>query len=247
MAEALKNKLADAGVTKLVLIRHANAVPPGGKKKGDYSQIHDWHRDDQLRALTDKGKKQAISSRKWFQESVTVKANKVLITSGARRASDTLQLLAEEKTATPGGMLSKVFGCSSADAVATQTAMDLVPSLHPAGIAPKCEEMFDTLGYGPLTKFYGKDGGKEAFDAYAEIVAKELSDIAGKVSRNPGDTLSCFGHAVFLNAVAVLVAERVWGASPDVIKQISEMDLGEAEGILLERKDDSMACRHMKA
>lgn len=100
----------------------------------------------------------------------------VLITSGARRASDTLQLLAEEKTAAPTGMLSKVFGCSSADAVATQTAMDLVPSLHPAGIAPKCEELFDTLGYGPLTKFYEKDGGKEAYDAYAEIVAKQLGE-----------------------------------------------------------------------
>ena len=34
--------------------------------------------------------------------------------------------------------------------------------------------MFDTLGYGPMTKFYEKDGGKDAFDEYAGIVIKEL-------------------------------------------------------------------------
>lgn len=71
--------------------------------------------------------------------------------------------------------------------------------------------------------------------------------MASKVAKNPGNTISCFGHAVFLNAAAMLVAEKVWGASPDVIKQLQELSLDEAQGILLERKDGGMVFKHMKA
>lgn len=47
--------------------RHANAAPPGGKKKSEYNGIHDWQKDDQMRPLTDKGKQQGAVARKWFQ------------------------------------------------------------------------------------------------------------------------------------------------------------------------------------
>jgi len=36
--------------------------------------------------------------------------------------------------------------------------MELVGSLHPAGIAPKCEQLFDQHGYAPLSKFYAMEG-----------------------------------------------------------------------------------------
>ena len=70
------------------------------------------------------------------------------MTSGAQRASQTLQLLGEQQ-AKKKGMLSSLF-CSNADAMAMQVSMELLPSLHPAGIAPKCEELFDKNGYAPL-------------------------------------------------------------------------------------------------
>ena len=72
----------------------------------------------------------------------------MLVTSGAQRASQTLQLLGEQQ-AKKKGMLSSLF-CTNADAMAMQVSMELLPSLHPAGIAPKCEELFDKNGYAPL-------------------------------------------------------------------------------------------------
>ncbi len=39
----------NAGITRIVFIRHANAAPPGGKKKAEYNGIHDWQKDDQVR------------------------------------------------------------------------------------------------------------------------------------------------------------------------------------------------------
>jgi hypothetical protein len=36
--------------------------------------------------------------------------------------------------------------------------MELMMSLHPAGIAPKCEELFDKTGYAPLNKFFDMEG-----------------------------------------------------------------------------------------
>ena len=143
--------LQEAGINRIVLIRHANAAPAKAdqpKKGSDGYPIHDWQRDDQMRPLTEKGKQQGAVAREWFQKDITVESNKVLVTSGAQRASQTLQLLGEQK-AKPKGFLSSLL-CTSNDSMAMQVSMELLPSLHPAGIAPKCEELFDKNGYAPL-------------------------------------------------------------------------------------------------
>ena len=49
-----------------------------------------------------------------------------------------------------------------------------------------------------------------------------------------GDTLAVFGHAVFLNAVAVAMAESFSISNADRI--IMEFELGEAQGILIDGK-----------
>ena len=49
----------------------------GAKAKGEYNKIHDWHRDDQMRPLTDKGKQQAKAARSWYTKSIGNKSNKV--------------------------------------------------------------------------------------------------------------------------------------------------------------------------
>eukprot|EP00192_Tetraselmis_astigmatica_P018376 CAMPEP_0117669336 /NCGR_PEP_ID=MMETSP0804-20121206/12074_1 /TAXON_ID=1074897 /ORGANISM="Tetraselmis astigmatica, Strain CCMP880" /LENGTH=245 /DNA_ID=CAMNT_0005477379 /DNA_START=42 /DNA_END=779 /DNA_ORIENTATION=- len=244
MPAELESKLAEIGVTRLVFVRHANATPPGTKAKTEYAAIHDWQRDDQVRPLTQKGKEQAKNARSWFSSTVTNRANKVLLTSGARRASETLQILTEEVTS--GGGLARILGCSGGNAVATHASMDLLGSLHPAGIAPKCEEMFDTLGYGPLSKFYDKPGGKAAFQDYATIVSKEIYGILDKCGNTPGNTISCFGHAVFLNAVAMLIAEDVWRADETVLNELIGLDLGEAEAILLDNSGGKVTLQHLK-
>jgi len=44
------------------------------------------------------------------------------------------------------------------------------------------EALFDTHGYAPLAKFYGMEGGKEAYAEYGEIVCKELAALVEKAS-----------------------------------------------------------------
>jgi len=139
-------------------------------------------------------------------------------------------------------MLSSLF-CTNADAMAMQVSMELLPSLHPAGIAPKCEELFDKNGYAPLAKFYAMDGGKEAFTEYAEIVAGEMVGLANKIAGAPGNTVSFFGHAVFLNAAAMMLI-KAWNADEATIQKLTDLDLGEAEGIVIEYTGASCTLNH---
>ena len=55
-----------------------------------------------------------------------------------------------------------------------------------------------------------------------------------------------FGHAVFLNATAMVILKE-WGADESVVKQMIDLDLGEAEGILIERTEQGTKCsiKHM--
>eukprot|EP00961_Rhodomonas_salina_P232777 3144980-Rhodomonas_salina.2 len=54
MSDKLAAALEAAKITRIVLIRHANAAPPDGSKpkKGEIP-IHDWQRDDQVRSETE--------------------------------------------------------------------------------------------------------------------------------------------------------------------------------------------------
>jgi phosphohistidine phosphatase SixA len=47
----------------------------------------------QMRPLTDKGKEQGAAARVWYDKEIGITNNKILVTSGAQRASQTLQVL----------------------------------------------------------------------------------------------------------------------------------------------------------
>ena len=51
---------------------------------------------------------------------------------------------------------------------------------------------------------------------------------------------------MFLNAVAMIVAEKVWNADAATVKALSELDLGESEGIILTKTASGMTMTHMK-
>ncbi len=51
---------------------------------------------------------------------------------------------------------------------------------------------------------------------------------------------------MFLNAVAMAVAEKVWNADAATVKALSELDLGESECILLTKIGDGMIMAHLK-
>ena len=51
---------------------------------------------------------------------------------------------------------------------------------------------------------------------------------------------------MFLNAVAVVVADKVWNADSATVKALQELDLGESEGIVVEKTGNGMTMTHMK-
>ena len=87
------------------------------------------------------------------------------------------------------------------------------------------------------------DGGKAAFEEYAEIVAGEMVGLAGKMAGVPGSTISLFGHAVFLNAAAMMLI-KAWNADEATIQKLTDLDLGEAEGIVIENTGASCTLTH---
>ena len=88
------------------------------------------------------------------------------------------------------------------------------------------------------------EGGEAAFAEYAEIVAGELQALANKMVSTPGSTLSLFGHAVFLNAVAMMLCSKVWNADEATMNKLKDLDLGEAEGIVLVSTGSSCTLEH---
>jgi len=103
--------------------------------------------------------------------------------------------------------------------------------------------MFDTLGYGTLNRYFadttveGCEGrGEEIFRGYMTKVTTELQEVLvagmpGMDMRSPsGNTLAVFGHAVFLNALAVAIGEAMGIENSKTL--VGGLDLGETQGIL---------------
>ena len=120
--------------------------------------------------------------------------------------------------------------------------------LHPSrSSAPECEAKFDRIGYAPLSTYYAdeEDGvnGQRCFRAYMGLVAAELATVlvqaAPRLQGQEGDTLAIWGHAVFLNAVAIAVGEAV--QINDADSTIQAFDLGEAQGIVLDARAGTAA------
>ena len=84
----------------------------------------------------------------------------------------------------------------------------MVDSAHPAGMSEVCEAAFETRGYGPLRSFHDTDEMKVAFCDYGECVCGGmLAQLQGPglSEASEGECLALFGHAVFLNAIALQV------------------------------------------
>ncbi len=122
----------------------------------------------------------------------------------------------------------------------------MIESLHPAGMSTVCEDLFDSMGYGPLRKFFDVESGKDAFISYAERVCQEM---AAKISgpsferdAPDGDTVCVYGHAVFLNSVVFTIGNAL--DIPDTEALLLDIDLGETEGIYIDVANRSIS--HLK-
>eukprot|EP00933_Yihiella_yeosuensis_P023273 TRINITY_DN18134_c0_g2_i1.p1 TRINITY_DN18134_c0_g2~~TRINITY_DN18134_c0_g2_i1.p1 ORF type:complete len:252 (-),score=38.91 TRINITY_DN18134_c0_g2_i1:112-867(-) len=245
--DLLHAALLEKGICRLVFVRHANAARPDlplpGEDKGmlggmdAYATPHDWKRDDQKRPITEKGFVQAQYARAWFYgEPMKIsEAKTVMIASGARRATETCQVMAE---------------------TIRSLSIALCPSLHPAGIAPELEAMFATIGYGAIEKYVNTAEGAKATEEYAKLVSSELASLVSGL--NGQDTLAIFGHAVFLNAVALYLVGGVPSQVPangplwiklsdEEIVRLTQTDLGEAQGLYFESGVDGGRFLHLQA
>jgi hypothetical protein len=219
MAEKFLATCKDQSVNRLLLVRHANAMPLTGvpRRADDGSVVHDWKYRDQTRGLSPKGIVQTSENRHLI-EGIAIKAN---LTSPARRAADT----AARMTISESSQREEKGG---------EVMLRMVESLHPAGMSTICEDLFDSMGYGPLRKFFDAPDGKEAFLAYGQQVCAELSAKAGGPAMSAidsGDTLAMYGHAVFLNAVCYVIAAEAGITDLDFLLDV---DLGEAEAIYID-------------
>lgn len=224
--------LTSSGIAKVVMVRHANAAPrnpeapaveAGTVLKPDTPFANAWTVGDLTRGLTDKGREQASAAKVWL----SAHKLKGVICSEATRATLTKDIMA------PG--------------VGTLTLHTLHPSRSGT---PECEKMFDKLGYGTLNTYFadrsvpGCEGrGKQIFCDYQSKVTRELHQLikgglAEKVLSGDGDTVAVFGHAVFLNAVAIAVSEAL--AIPDAEASVAVLELGEAQGIMCDARQRSI-------
>jgi hypothetical protein len=103
--------------------------------------------------------------------------------------------------------------------------------------------MFDTLGYDTLQVYWDNTStginARECFSTYGVSLVRNLSEVlsaaeaAGKFEPH-GDTLAIFGHAVFLNAVALALVVALQPANEAAcVEAIMQFRLGEAEGLLM--------------
>lgn len=229
-AQHLGKLLSDAGITKVLFIRHANAAPrdpqaaaveAGTILKPNTPFANAWTVGDLARPLTATGEEQATAASSWLKEYNL----KGVICSEATRATATKEIMTE--------------GTFPAGGPGYMTLHTLHPSRSGT---PECEKMFSVLGYGTLNTYYadttveGCEGrGKAIFRVFMDKVTRELHELisAGMAQMRPtGDTIAVFGHAVFLNAVAVAVGEAM--AIDDAEAKVASLELGEAQGIAVE-------------
>ena len=241
-----KQRNEAGAIKRIVFTRHANAKPRdaaataaefGLPVENLPQHANAWLASDLHRPLTDKGREQAEAAKSSFMAAYDIA---FAVASEAERATATLAIVAPEH----GG----------------EGVRGTLPQLHPSqSNAPDCEKMFDTMGYGPLQKFWddtstGVDG-QTCFQKYADDVAPLLLKHLQVASRSSAakagaDTVVVAGHAVFLNAVALATAQAMQ-ASAETLQELMLLDLGEAEGIELsvtyERGAWVPAITHVKA
>ena len=145
MAERFLGVCKEQDINRLLFVRHANAKPIDGvgRRAEDGSVVHDWKFRDQTRGLSPKGVEQCEKNKELL-EGFAIKAN---LTSPARRASDTAARMTISNSSQQEEKGGEVF-------------LRMVESLHPAGMSTTCEDLFDTMGYGPLRKFHDAPEGK---------------------------------------------------------------------------------------
>lgn len=218
---AVVNACKSIGVDQMLLVRHANSAPLAGNVPVRTDVPHHWKKEDQKRVLTAKGVEQCAAAASWF----AALPLRCLLSSPARRAAETAVNMANR--------------VQTEDRQENTLALRMVAGVHPAGMNETCEAMFETMGYGPFRKFFEAEDGEQAFRDYGNRVCDEISGQLLAMTTGGGSCVAVFGHAVFLNAIALEVSMAA-GWSAEAMEYLLDMDLGEAQGILIDISTGSL-------
>ena len=207
----------EKGVTRLLFVRHGEAVEGGESKEaaGD-----NWKMVDSTRSLSDKGVEQAKEARRWFQDGLGLDQVMMCVHSGTRRTMETMQVMmqaGEEK-----GSKAK--------------ETKVLKILHAVDVHQGVEELKEALGAASIKAYVEDEGNKAKFLDYAQAAAEDM--VNGILAMSPeatraGNTVAYFGHAVCLPAIVYHMCQQ-WGLEEYLMDQLVEVNLGLAEGLLIE-------------
>ena len=233
-----------AGATHALFVAHGHteAGPPvafatGDPSQVDLAQVAEEKAVDMNLSLTDRGSAQCMVARdEWFGR---LPVRKSILSSPAKRCTETaLHMLGQPQLR---------------GAPADEQPTLLVEKLHPIGQSVMCEELVRQRGCGPLRTLLDAEGGETAFGLYAETTCEEIAAKFREENEKPtadgqrerATYVSLVGHAGFLNAVAYAVSTAA-GIEGDSLEATLDIDLGEAEGILVPLYGKGKSVIHLK-
>ena len=119
--------------------------------------------------------------------------------------------------------------------------------LHPHGQSAAAEELFQQKGEGPLRLLLDAEGGESAFGLYNEAACAELTQKFRAIEdgREKDTYVAVFGHAGFLHSVAYSVATAA-GIDAEALERLLDIELGEAEGVLVPLYGAGKSAIHLK-
>jgi len=207
----------DKGVTRLLFVNHAEAVESEESKE---EAGENWKMVDSTRSLNDKGVEQAKEARRWFQEGLGTDQVMMCVNSGTRRAVETMQLMMQE----------------GEDKGKASFETKVLKILHVVDVHQGAEELLEACGSAPIKAYLEDEGNKAKFEEYAKVAVEDLMN--GIVGMRPevvgkGNTVAYFGHEVSLPSIVYSLCQG-WGLSEFLMNQLLEVELGPAEGLLIE-------------
>eukprot|EP01060_Flectonema_neradi_P033829 TRINITY_DN5783_c0_g2_i1.p1 TRINITY_DN5783_c0_g2~~TRINITY_DN5783_c0_g2_i1.p1 ORF type:complete len:220 (+),score=48.57 TRINITY_DN5783_c0_g2_i1:22-681(+) len=206
-----------ANGTEMVLTRHGNTnkkveVPDKTRTEIDFA-----------RTLSDIGKDQAKRAHDGYYKNLPTP--KAILSSPPSRTRDTALI---------------VTGCLEEDITILQSGYPDAP-IHDVVAS---EEAFDKIGYGSIDQFFAcSPSVEECLRSYAERVLTDIIDSASKktTATATGTAVYFFGHAMYTNTMALIVAEALNYSDSD-ISSIRSAVLSEATSFHLKKDTYSYCC-----
>jgi broad specificity phosphatase PhoE len=229
-------------VRRIAFLRHGNTAPsPTG---ADFDRV-----------LTDLGRDQSRQAGRAF--GAEMRPYRKVLVSPAPRTVETAQLFLQEAKAAAAAVAPAATGASVSAGLSSTADLSLVPGLYDGAMQPEGSALFRRLGYAPLRAYVeaedpaDRDAARRVLGQYAALVAREvhrhLRQLGGQprsppqqaASLEPVGTLLVVGHAIYLPAAALGVAE-LCGCSKNERDVLLDTDTQEAQGYCVDLCDSSV-------